>query len=167
MKLANIGSQMGAVIKLDLTSDVTHLIVGSTESAKYRYVAKCREDVRVLSPAWLEALRDVWLLGGDDFDLAAFEAEHRMPTFYGLRICLTGFDNRRDTITRHGTVLTGRSGTTTTHTGDGGQKRGGVPRRPHQSRHPPDRSHADREEVRARPQLEDEDCLAGVVRAEP
>ncbi|KAH7083838.1 hypothetical protein FB567DRAFT_446512 [Paraphoma chrysanthemicola] len=92
-QLATIGSQMGATIKLDLTSDVTHLIVGSTDSAKYRYVAKSREDVKVLSPAWLEALREVWMEGDDNVDVAALEAEHRLPTFFGLKICLTGFDN--------------------------------------------------------------------------
>jgi DNA replication regulator DPB11 len=88
---------MGAAIKLDLTSDVTHLIVGSTDSAKYRYVAKCREDVKVLAPAWLEALRHVWLEGEDEMDLAGLEDRHRLPTFFGLKICLTGFDDR----TRH------------------------------------------------------------------
>ncbi|KAF2825793.1 hypothetical protein CC86DRAFT_351787 [Ophiobolus disseminans] len=92
-QLATIGAQMGATIKLDLTSDVTHLIVGSTESAKYRYVAKCREDVKVLSPAWLEALCEVWMQGEDNLNTAALETEHRMPTFFGLKICLTGFDN--------------------------------------------------------------------------
>ncbi|KAF1937927.1 hypothetical protein EJ02DRAFT_469333 [Clathrospora elynae] len=91
--LAAIGAQMGATIKLDLTSDVTHLIVGSTDSAKYRYVAKSRDDVKVLSPAWLEALREVWLEGHDNVDVAALEKEHRMPTLCGLKICLTGFDN--------------------------------------------------------------------------
>jgi hypothetical protein len=85
---------MGAVIKLDLTSDVTHLIVGSTDSAKYRYVAKCREDVKVLAPAWLDALRRVWLEGDDEVDVAGLEATHRLPTFFGLKICLTGFDDR-------------------------------------------------------------------------
>ncbi|KAF2126463.1 hypothetical protein P153DRAFT_369177 [Dothidotthia symphoricarpi CBS 119687] len=84
---------MGATIKLDLTSDVTHLIVGNTDSAKYRYVAKSREDVKVLSPAWLGALRDVWIKGDDNVDMAALEAEYRLPTFFGLKICLTGFDN--------------------------------------------------------------------------
>jgi hypothetical protein len=93
---------MGATIKLDLTSDVTHLIVGSTESAKYRYVAKSREDVKVLSPTWLEALRELWMEGDDNVDVAALEAEHRLPTFFGLKICLTGFDNRKRAITRHG-----------------------------------------------------------------
>lgn len=84
---------MGATIKLDLTSDVTHLIVGSINSAKYRYVAKSREDVKVLTPEWLEALRVIWMEGGD-VDVAALEKEYRLPTFYGLKICLTGFDDR-------------------------------------------------------------------------
>lgn len=84
---------MGATIKLDLTSDVTHLIVGNTSSAKYRYVAKAREDVKVLLPEWLDALRTLWM-EGDDVDAAALEEQYRLPTFYGLKICLTGFDNR-------------------------------------------------------------------------
>ncbi|RMZ71141.1 BRCT domain [Pyrenophora seminiperda CCB06] len=92
-QLAAIGAQMGATIKLDLTSDVTHLIVGSTDSAKYRYVAKSRDDVKVLSPEWLEALREVWMTGDDNLDLLALEKEYRMPTFFGLKICVTGFDN--------------------------------------------------------------------------
>jgi hypothetical protein len=101
---------MGATIKLDLTSDVTHLIVGSTESAKYRYVAKAREDVKVLSPEWLGALREVWMAGDDDVDVAALEREYRMPTFFGLRICLTGFDDRTQTQPRiNNTMLTERS----------------------------------------------------------
>jgi DNA replication regulator DPB11 len=85
---------MGAAIKLDLTSDVTHLIVGSINSAKYRYVAKSRDDVKVLLPEWLEALREAWMEGTDDLDIAGLEKDHRVPTFYGLKICLTGFDNR-------------------------------------------------------------------------
>jgi len=85
---------MGAAIKLDLTSDVTHLIVGSTDSAKYRYVAKSREDVKVLSPAWLHVLREVWMEGDDNVDVAMLERDYRLPTFFGLKICLTGFDNR-------------------------------------------------------------------------
>jgi DNA replication regulator DPB11 len=92
---------MGASIKLDLTSDVTHLIAGSTDSAKYRYVAKSREDVKVLSPAWLDALRRVWT-SGEDVDVASLEQEYQLPPFFGLRICLTGFDNRM--LTSRGTL---------------------------------------------------------------
>lgn len=88
---------MGATIKLDLTSDVTHLVVGNINSAKYRYVAKSREDVKVLLPQWLEALRTVWM-EGDDVDVAELEEKYRLPTFYGLKICLTGFDNRTVTM---------------------------------------------------------------------
>lgn len=84
---------MGAVIKLDLTSDVTHLIVGDTNSAKYRYVARCREDVKVLRPEWMEELRRVWMDGGE-VDSEGLEKAYRLPTFYNLKICLTGFDNR-------------------------------------------------------------------------
>ncbi len=95
-QLATIATSMGAIIKLDLTSDVTHLIVGNTDSAKYRYVAKSREDVKVLSPTWLEALRQVWVEGGDNVDVATLEKDYQLPTFYGLNICLTGFDNRKE-----------------------------------------------------------------------
>jgi DNA replication regulator DPB11 len=54
----------------------------------------------VLAPAWLEAMREIWLEGHDDLDVAALEAEHRVPTFLGLKICLTGFDNRTERMTR-------------------------------------------------------------------
>lgn len=91
---------MGAVIKLDLTSDVTHLIVGNTNSAKYRYVARCREDVKVLRPEWMEALRTAWMAGGE-VDTEELEKEYRLPTFFDLKICLTGFDDRMDTPMHH------------------------------------------------------------------
>jgi hypothetical protein len=87
-----MGADMGATIKLDLTSDVTHLIVGNINSAKYRYVAKSREDVKVVSPEWLDGMRDEWLKGGE-VDVAAIEHKFRLPTFFGLKICLTGFDD--------------------------------------------------------------------------
>ena len=139
---------MGATIKLDLTSDVTHLIVGSTDSAKYRYVAKSREDVKVLSPSWLEALREVWMEGHDNVDVAMLERDYRLPTFFGLKICLTGFDNRMEIHILSGILLTRRSGATTIHSGDGRQERGRVPRRSDQVSHPSHRSHTVREEVR-------------------
>lgn len=124
---------MGATIKLDLTSDVTHLVAGNTDSAKYRYVAKLREDVKVLSPSWLEALRDVWMEGDDDMDVAGLEKQYRLPTFYGLRICLTGFDNRTasprtDSSAR---MLTRHSGTAEAHPRDCRSEWGRVPWRPH------------------------------------
>lgn len=91
--LAAIASQMGAVHKLDLTSDVTHLIVGDTDTPKYKFVAKERPDVKCVLPSWIEALRISWLEGGET-NVEALEREHRLPTFTGLRLCVTGFDDR-------------------------------------------------------------------------
>lgn len=83
---------MGAQHKLDLTSDVTHLLVGETNTPKYRYVAKERDDVKVLKPEWVEAVRNSWMTGGET-DVKALENEYRLPAFAGLSICLTGFDD--------------------------------------------------------------------------
>ncbi|EEP80101.1 DNA repair and recombination protein pif1 [Uncinocarpus reesii 1704] len=90
--LAAIAAQMGATHNYDLTSDVTHLIVGDTNTSKYKYVAQQRSDVKVVTAEWVEAVRASWLLGGDT-DIRALEEEHRLPTFVGLTICITGFDD--------------------------------------------------------------------------
>ncbi|GAB1215465.1 hypothetical protein ATERTT37_004655 [Aspergillus terreus] len=71
---------MGATHKFDLTSDVTHLIVGETNTPKYKFVARERSDVVVLKPEWIEAVRQSWMQG-DDTDIRALEELHRLPTF--------------------------------------------------------------------------------------
>ncbi|CAK3810359.1 S-M checkpoint control rad4 [Lecanosticta acicola] len=91
-KLAQVAEQMGAVHKLDLTSDVTHLIVGNIATPKYRYVARERPDIRVLNQAFIEAARVAWM-SGEAFDVEGLEREYTLPCFWGLQICLTGFDN--------------------------------------------------------------------------
>lgn len=91
-EMAAVAMQMGASLKMDLTSDVTHLIVGQIDTPKYRYTAKERPDIKVLSPSWLEAVRLAWMQG-DDVDVARLEHQHRLPTFFGLHICVTGFDD--------------------------------------------------------------------------
>jgi hypothetical protein len=85
---------MGAVHKYDLTSDVTHLLVGETNTEKYKFVARERSDVLVLVPEWIEAVRQSWMDGGDT-DLHALEQKYRLPTFHGLSICVTGFEDRK------------------------------------------------------------------------
>lgn len=87
-----MASQMGAVNKYDLTSDVTHLIVGDTDTPKYRFVARERPDVICLLPTWIDAVRQSWMDGGET-DVEALEMAHRLPTFKGLNICVTGFDD--------------------------------------------------------------------------
>ncbi len=83
---------MGAAHTLDLTSNVTHLIVGDSDTPKYKYVAREREDVKVLGPEWVEAVRLSWMEGGET-DVAALERQYQLPAFAGLKICLTGFDD--------------------------------------------------------------------------
>lgn len=83
---------MGATHKFDLTSDVTHLVVGNIDTQKYKYVAKERPDVKVLLPEWIEAVRQSWMKGGET-DVAKLEDDFKVPTFHGLRICVTGFDD--------------------------------------------------------------------------
>ena len=85
---------MGAVHKFDLTSDVTHLIVGETDTPKYKFVAKERPDVKCLKASFIEAVRRSWLEGGET-DVEALEKEHKLPAFSGLTICVTGFEDCR------------------------------------------------------------------------
>lgn len=91
-ELAKWATDMGAAHKFDLTSDVTHLVVGHIDTQKYKYVAKERPDVKVVLPAWVAAVRDSWLKGGET-DVERLEEEYRVPTFHGLRICITGFED--------------------------------------------------------------------------
>lgn len=83
---------MGAVHKYDLTSDVTHLIVGDVGTPKYKFVAKERPDVKCLLPTWVEALREIWMEGGEP-DVHALESRYRLPTLHNLRVCVTGFED--------------------------------------------------------------------------
>jgi DNA replication regulator DPB11 len=87
---------MGAQHKYDLTSEVTHLIVGEYNTPKYRYVAKERPDVKIMKPEWIEAVRKLWI--NDEYiDLQALQIEYTLPTFSQLKICMTGFEDREYT----------------------------------------------------------------------
>ena len=93
---------MGAIHRLDLTTDVTHLIVGQADTPKYKHVAKERPDVVILKPEWIQAMRDAWT-SGEDFDVRALDEQYRLPALYQLQICVTGFDDldqRQDIIRR-------------------------------------------------------------------
>ncbi|KAK1088669.1 protein kinase activating protein dpb11 [Friedmanniomyces endolithicus] len=92
LTLPDVASRMGATFRLDLTTDVTHLIVGSITTPKYRYVAKSRPDIKVVSIDWLEAVRQAYM-EGDDVDVVELEEKHKLGVFHGLQICVTGFDN--------------------------------------------------------------------------
>lgn len=98
---------MGATHKYDLTSDVTHLLVGEVNTPKYKFVARERTDVTVLKPDWIDAVRQSWMQG-EDIDIRVLEEKYRCPTFMGLSLCITGFDDMafrnciQDTAVVHG-----------------------------------------------------------------
>lgn len=83
---------MGASHKLDLTSDVTHLLVGEICTPKYKFVARNRPDVTVMKPEWIQAVRQSWM-EGEDTDIRALEEQYKLPPFPGLSICITGFED--------------------------------------------------------------------------
>ncbi|KAJ5952542.1 uncharacterized protein N7479_010955 [Penicillium vulpinum] len=90
--LTQMAEQMGAMHSIHLTSDVTHLIVGDTNSDKYRFVARERNDVVSMKPEWIEAVRHSWTQG-EDIDIQALEKQFRLAALHGLKICITGFSD--------------------------------------------------------------------------
>ncbi|KAK5085621.1 protein kinase activating protein dpb11 [Lithohypha guttulata] len=118
--LAEWAEELGADHSLDLTSDVTHLLVGATDSDKYRYVARDREDVKVLLPEFLAAVRALWM-EDQPIDLNALEAEYKVPTLFGLKISFTGFgdlafrDKLAEDIVKNGGEYTGDMTRQVTH----------------------------------------------------
>ncbi|KAJ5757504.1 uncharacterized protein N7511_006198 [Penicillium nucicola] len=91
-QLTQMAEQMGAMHSVHLTSDVTHLLVGDTNSDKYRFVARERNDVVAMNPDWIEAVRESWTKG-EDIDIHALEIQYKLSTLHGLKICITGFSD--------------------------------------------------------------------------
>ncbi|KAI7194306.1 hypothetical protein KC363_g2209 [Hortaea werneckii] len=90
--IATHAQELGAEFKLDLTCDVTHLIVGCITTPKYRYVAKERPDIKVLRREWLDAVKEEWKKGGE-VDVQGLEDSLRLPPFFNLKVCITGFED--------------------------------------------------------------------------
>ncbi|CAD0025743.1 unnamed protein product [Aureobasidium pullulans] len=91
-KLNDLAKSMGAVHRLDLTADVTHLIVGNIDTPKCKHTAKERPDIHVLKPEWINAIRKAYM-EDQDIDVDALAQEYRLPVFYNLHICVTGFED--------------------------------------------------------------------------
>jgi DNA replication regulator DPB11 len=95
---------MGGEHNVDLTSDITHLLVkvghpptAKHLTAKYKYVAANSKGVRVLQPAWLETIHQSWMTG-EKFNLQTLEEGYKLPIFAGLSICITGFKDCKSRI---------------------------------------------------------------------
>ncbi|KAI5250503.1 hypothetical protein E4T43_00244 [Aureobasidium subglaciale] len=99
-KLNDLARSMGAIHRLDLTADVTHLVVGNIDTPKCKHTAKERPDIHALKPEWIHAIRKSYM-EDREIDLEALVQEYRLPAFYNLHICVTGFediDQRQDLI---------------------------------------------------------------------
>uniref|UniRef100_A0A8H7NI89 BRCT domain-containing protein n=1 Tax=Bionectria ochroleuca TaxID=29856 RepID=A0A8H7NI89_BIOOC len=105
---------LGGVHKLDLTPDVTHLIVGEYDTPKYRHVARHRQDIKAMDAAWVHSVSDLWK-NDEVIDFYGLEEKYRLKTFESrgakqstrphepldresLRICLSGFGEQNDEI---------------------------------------------------------------------
>ncbi|KAF2972459.1 hypothetical protein GQX73_g1091 [Xylaria multiplex] len=108
-EIAQRTADMGGVHKYDLTPDVTHLIVGDYNTAKYRHVAKERPDIKPMAAGWVDAVRRLWV-EDQDIDFAELESLWKLKTFESgggipsssnpaererqrLVCCLTGFED--------------------------------------------------------------------------
>ncbi|KAH9899066.1 hypothetical protein F4778DRAFT_742023 [Xylariomycetidae sp. FL2044] len=108
-EIAQRTADMGGVHKYDLTPDVTHLIVGDYNTAKYRHVAKERPDIKPMAAGWVDAVRALWVNDGA-YDFVALENEWTLRTLESsggipnspvkqerertrLICCLTGFED--------------------------------------------------------------------------
>ncbi|GJJ68352.1 topoisomerase (DNA) II binding protein 1 [Entomortierella parvispora] len=79
---------MGGEINVDLTEDVTHLLVAKVGSQKYKVAYTL--GIAVLNPAWLNKLYDQWCKG-DTFDLKTLTEDHILGPLTGCSICVTGY----------------------------------------------------------------------------
>lgn len=72
---------------------MTHLLVGDSNTPKYKYVARERPDVKVLRPEWVDAVNELWMTGDEvkEEDLKRLEWEYRWEAFAGLKISVTGW----------------------------------------------------------------------------
>ncbi|KAF2666696.1 hypothetical protein BT63DRAFT_415810 [Microthyrium microscopicum] len=120
-RMHRIARELGAACTFDLTIENTHLVIGENKTLKYHYVAKERPDIKVVLPAFIDALLEVWKVNGK-IDLPKFEGDHKAPALYGLSISLTGFTNTAEreqvisTIKSYGANYDGDlSRNTTTH----------------------------------------------------
>lgn len=116
---------LGGIHKYDLTPDVTHLLVGDYDTPKYRHVARERQDIKAMDAAWIEAMTDLWK-NDEEIDFLQLESEYQLKALQrcsldpadstndttSLLICLTGFGDQRDAISKKIVDNGGR------HTGD-------------------------------------------------
>ncbi|TFY58573.1 hypothetical protein EVG20_g8092, partial [Dentipellis fragilis] len=99
-------SELGATTTLDFTDRVTHLIADAHGGAKY--TCALSRQIPIMKPEWILDSFDIWQRG-DDVDLDESVAEHRLPIFSDVVLCLSGIEDmeRRTEINR---IVTAQQG---------------------------------------------------------
>ncbi|KAF7336075.1 hypothetical protein MSAN_02321500 [Mycena sanguinolenta] len=85
--LSKLASELGATTVSAFTDRVTHLVAESHGGAKYSCALERK--IPILLPSWITESHRIWQ-HGDDVDLAASVAAHRLPVFSGINLCTSG-----------------------------------------------------------------------------
>ncbi|KAK7046773.1 hypothetical protein R3P38DRAFT_3346388 [Favolaschia claudopus] len=85
--LSKLASDLGAASISVFTDRVTHLIAEEHGGSKYSCAMERR--IPILLPSWITESHRIWQ-HGDDVDLDASVAAHRLPIFSGVTLCTTG-----------------------------------------------------------------------------
>ncbi|ODV82802.1 hypothetical protein CANARDRAFT_30525 [[Candida] arabinofermentans NRRL YB-2248] len=85
--------QMGARLFSDLIADTDVLIVGDTDTEKYRFCVQRRFDIKFIRPQTVILLHEKWLCGAN-FDRSILD-DYIMHPFDGLLICLSRLPHER------------------------------------------------------------------------
>ncbi|WBW70620.1 BRCT domain protein Rad4 [Schizosaccharomyces osmophilus] len=83
--------KLGATYKSDLTKDVTHLIAGDFDTPKYKFAAKSRPDMKIVSHEWIPRLYDRWV-EGEDLESDLLISKFTLPALFKCRVCLTNIE---------------------------------------------------------------------------
>ncbi|KAJ6473241.1 hypothetical protein C8R45DRAFT_409750 [Mycena sanguinolenta] len=105
--LFKLALELGAASVSAFTDRVTHLVAETHGGAKYFCAVERR--IPILTPSWIIESHRIWQ-HGDDVDVAASVAAHRLPIFSGVTLCISGITDivKRTKINK---VLTANGGT--------------------------------------------------------
>ncbi|CAB16889.1 BRCT domain protein Rad4 [Schizosaccharomyces pombe] len=87
-EISTKATKLGAAYRSDFTKDVTHLIAGDFDTPKYKFAAKSRPDIKIMSSEWIPVLYESWVQG-EDLDDGLLVDKHFLPTLFKCRVCLT------------------------------------------------------------------------------
>ncbi|KAJ3556973.1 hypothetical protein NM688_g1730 [Phlebia brevispora] len=90
--------ELGAQPLSDLTDKVTHVLAVEPGSAKYKCAIEYK--IPIMHPSWISESYDVWLRG-DDVDFEESVKAHRLPTFCGVVLCISGIEDEATRVKIH------------------------------------------------------------------